>query len=458
MSLYNKQREISMPKKTISIFFTILLATVCLFTPLTASAYEVTGFEVNAKAGMLASIDTGEVLYSKNIDEKVYPASITKIMTVTLILESPLYNGDEKIVMDSATLKTVSGTGSVVSGLKEGEEISQLDLAYLILMSSAGDCAYLAAAHYGGSVEGFVEQMNAKAQELGLTGTHYGNPVGLHDNQTYTTVKDVYTLALYALKNDTFKTICESARHTIPATNFSPQRTISTTNFLQDNTTNYYYQYAKGVKTGYTDEAGRCLVSTASYNGYNYICVLMGCPANAGKRYEFSDSASLYRWAFNNFSYKEVADTENPICEMPVNLSLETDFVPLYVEKGFISVLPNEADKSTIVIEPHLKSKSIDAPVAKGDILGTADIIYAEKIIGTVNLVAGNDVKASKLLLAGRAIKNIFTSIYMKLLITLVIIAVLIFIALVIKMNINRMRKRRVKYIPYGEGKGRRQK
>ena len=443
-----------MPKKIIYFFLTILTVVAVISPAFTASAYEITGFEVSAEAGMLVSMDTGETLYSKNIDEKVYPASITKIMTVTLMLESEKYDPAGKVTMSKEVDRLITGTGSAVSNLKIGEEITQLDLVYTVLMSSFGDCAYLAALYYGGSVEAFVEQMNNKAAELGLTGTHYTNPVGLHDAQNYTTVRDIQTLATYALKNETFKTVCETARYTIEATNMSGKRTISTTNLMQDSNTNYYYQYARGVKTGFTDEAGRCLVSTATYNGYNYMCILMKCPANAGKRYEFIDSANLYRWAFNNFSFKQVADSTEPVCELPVDLSFDTDFVPLYFEKPFVTVLPNEADSSTIVVKPKLYHERKDAPIKKGEILGTAEIMYAEQVIGTVNLVAGSGVKASKLLIALRAVKGFFGSFYMKIVYILIALVIVIFILMIIRLNIARIRKRKVKYIPYGKKKG----
>ncbi len=443
-----------MLKKLFSIIFTVILVFSVILTPLTASAYEITGFNITAKAGMLVSMDTGEILYSNNIDQKMYPASLTKIMTVILMLESEKYDPAGKVAMTKEVQQLISGTGSAVSNLQIGEEITQLDLVYTVLMSSFGDCAYLAAIYYGGSLEGFVAQMNEKAAQLGLTGTRYTNPVGLHDVDNYTTVRDVYTLMSYALKNETFKTVCGASRYTIEATNMSGKRTLSTTNFLLDNTTNYYYQYAKGGKTGYTDEAGRCLVSFASYSGYNYMCVLMNCPPNADKRYEFIESAELYRWAFNSFSFKEVANSTEPVCEMPVELSLDTDFVSLYFEKPFVTVLPNEADDSTIVVKPHLKSESVEAPVKKGDVLGTADIIYAEQVIGTVKLVAGDSVKESKLLIALKYIKSFFGSVYMKVVYVLIALAVVIFILMVIRLNIARIRKRRVKYIPYGKKKG----
>ena len=439
-----------MLKRIFSIIFTIFLIFTAISTPITVSAFEVTGFDITAKAGMLVSLDTGEMLYENNIDQKVYPASITKIMTALLMLESELFNPEGKIAVTEEVLDMVLGTGLSVSLMKAGEEFTQLDLLYLVLMASYGDSTYLAAQYYGGTVENFVAMMNAKAAELGLTGTHYSNPVGLHEEETYTTVRDIYTLTLYALKNEIFRQVCNSARYTFSTSN-NPKRILSTTNFLQDSTTNYYYQYAKGVKTGFTDEAGRCLVSTAEYNGYSYMCILMGCPNDKQKRHEFAESTELYRWAFLNFSFKEVAKSDEPVCEMPVELSLDTDFVPLYFKEPFITILPNEANSSTIVVKTHLKSDSTDAPIKKGQVLGTADIIYAEKVVGTAELVAGNDVEASGILVTARLIKNIFTSVYMKILIALAIIAVIIFIILCIKLNMARLKKRRVRYIPYAK-------
>ena len=438
-----------MKKKIFCIFFALLFSFITVFSPIGVSAYEPIGIDIKAKAGMLVSIDTGEILFEKNIDSKVYPASITKIMTSVLMLESNKYNPDGKLAMTEEVLKMISGTGSSVSNMTAGEEFTQKDLLYMVLMSSFGDMAYLAADYYEGGVEQFVGKMNAKAKELGLSGTHYANPIGLHDEQNYTTVRDIYTLTLYALKNKTFREVCETVRYKLPATNKSHERTLSTTNFLMDTSTNYYYQYAKGVKTGYTDEAGRCLVSTASYNGYSYMCILMGCPPNAGRRFEFLNSSELYRWAFNNFSFKEIANSTEPVCEMPVRLSMETDFIPLYFEKPFVSVLPNDIDDSTIVVKPKLKAESVDAPVKKGEVMGQAEVIFAENVIGTVNLVAGESVKPSVILQIGDYVKRIFTSVYMKILYVLIALAVILFILLCIRLNKGKLKKRKVRYVPY---------
>lgn len=446
---YNYKRvvKIFMLKRIFCFVISLILMLSCCMP---VFAYEPTGIDITAKAAKLICLDTDEALYDKNANERVYPAAVTNIMTAILILESPDYNPEAKLAMNKEALRLVSGTGVAVSLLKEGEEMTMLDLVYMVTMCSFGDCAYLAALHFAGSVENFVDMMNAKAAELSMSGTHYQNPIGLHHDEHYTTANDIATLTKYALQNETFKTACETSRYTLSFTPSYRGRTLSTTVLIQDNTTSHYYTYARGVKTGYTDEAGRCLVSTASHNGYNYLCILMGCPAEAGKRYEFAECSNLFRWAFNNFEFKQVADSENPVCEMPVELSADTDFVPLYIEGGFVSVLPKEADESTIVISPTLNGESVDAPVKKGDILGTADIIYAEKVIGKVNLVAGENVEKSELFALVRQAKRFFTSTAMKLVYIALAAAVVIFIIAVIIMNTgHKSRKRKVKYIPY---------
>lgn len=435
-----------MVKKIISV---ILIFCLLCAIPFSASAFEPTGIEVPAKSAMLVSLDTGEVLFSKNENEKVYPAALTLIMTALVVLESEKYNPEADIAMSEEALEMILGAGTPVTHLKAGEAVKQKDLVYMLVMTSFGDAALLAATHFGGSVDGFVELMNQKAKELGMTSTKYQNPIGLHDVDHYTTAADMRILTEYALKNQTFKEACETHRYSI-TTSLSNTKTISTTNALQDNTTNFFYTYAKGVKTGFTDEAGRCLISGASYNGYNYLCILLGCE-DSPKRLEFTQSKELFRWAFNNFEFKEVADTDNPVAEVKVELSMETDFVSLYVEESFISVLPKDADHSTITVRPHPIAESVDAPIKKGDVLGTADIIYAENVIGTVNLVSHEDISSNAFLSVWRGITRFFTSSYMKVVYLIVAIAVIAFIIAVVRMNKGRTRKRKVKYVPYSK-------
>ncbi len=436
-----------MVKKIFSFVFICFFAFIIFLSPITACAYEPIGIDLTAKSAMLVSLDTDEIIFEKNIDQKVYPASITKIMTAVLMLESKKFNPDAKVKINKACLDVVLGTGLSVSLLDEGEELTQLDLLYTVLLSSYGDCTYLAAEIFGGSYDNFVKMMNAKAKELKLTGTHYSNPVGLHEAETYTTARDTYTLTKYALQNELFKTVTSKSRYTFTTTK-GTVRNLATTNFLLDKNTNYWYQYADGVKTGYTDVAGRCLVSTASYNNYNYMCILFGCTNSSQKRYDFTETKELYRWAFNNFSFEEVANSTEPVYEIPVELSSDTDFVSLYFKEPFVTILPNGADQSTLKVVKKLNSKSVEAPVKKGTVLGKAEIYYAEKLLGTVDLVAGSDVEKNNVLAIIKAVKNFFTSKYMKIIYIAIGAIIVGFILMCILLNLPKKR-RKVKYKPY---------
>ncbi len=424
----------------------------CLIFSIPASAYQVSGFEVTAKAAVLMSLDTDEIIYSKNLDTKVYPASLSKLLGAIVLLEKTPDLDKEIITMTKEAENEILGTGAAVVGFKVGEQVTAREALAALLIHSGGDCAIAIAHHYGGDSAGFMDMVNAKAQEIGMKNSHFGNPVGLHDEQTYTTVNDLILLTKYALKYDIIMELANKPRYTMKATNMSGERNLSTTNMLIDNTTSYYYLYAKGLKTGFTDEAGRCLISTATYNGYTYLCILTGCKNDWNNRIEFIETANLYRWAFNNFSYKTVIDASNPVTEMPVRLSMDADFVSLYAKEPLTSIFPDDADTSTVKIVPELSAESIDAPVKKGTVLGTAKVIYAEQELGRVDLVAGTDVKSSVLLIVLDKIGQFFTSPFFFAILGIIGGIILIFIIWIIILN-RKPKKRKVRYIPYDKDK-----
>ncbi len=429
-----------MTKKPFSVLLTIFILISIFSGNINASALSKTpDFSLTAKSGILISMDTGEILFKKNIDQKIYPASLTKIMTAVVILESEKYNPKAYITMTQNAVDKVSGTGSKVSDLKSGEKITQKDLIYLIVMSSDGDCAYLAAEYFGGSVENFVELMNQKAQKLGLNGTKYTNPIGLHHTNNYTTVRDLQKLTEYALKNETFKEICQTAHYEIAPTNMSGARTISSTNLLQLEESTLYRPYIKGVKTGFTNEAGRCLVSTASYNGYNYMCIVMGCPAYNVNH--FTESTELYDWAFNNFSFKELSNPSVSAAKIAVELSDNTDCIDLNYKESFRLLLPNDVDDSAITIKKNLNSETVEAPVKKGDVLGTAEIIYNGQIVKNVELVAAMDVEPSRFFIFKSKVKKFFLSPFMKFVYIVIALVITTFLAYCVKLNINLIKK-----------------
>lgn len=436
-------------KKTILAIFLIITLFCTLFS-IPASAYQLSGFEVTAEGVMLASLDTGDVLYSKNADKKLYPASLTKIMTALILLENTPDIDSEIITVSHSAIHALDGTGSSIGGLKEGEKLTARQALYYLLMSSANECANAIAEHYGnGVISNFIDLMNKRAEELELIGTHFVNPHGLHDPEHYTTVQDIYTLSLTALKYDAFVEVTSTKRYQMPPTNMQGERLLVTTNFLQDRNnalgSEHYYEYAKGVKTGFTDEAGRCLVSTAYKDGYGYICVLMNTPPykNGAKNFvQFTESKKLYEWAFSNFEYKTVVEPDTPVAEATVELCWEHDFVPMALEGGLSAVLPKGADRSTVQIKPAPYKETYDAPIKKGEVLGTAGIYYAGELLGTVNLVAADSREANAFLVFWRYVTNALTSTLFKIILLLVALAILGFIVAVILMNRNRKKRR----------------
>lgn len=429
----------------------------------TVGAYTPANFEIDAEGALLVNTDTGTVLYEKNGDKKLYPASLTKLMTALVLYENTRDLDSEIITVSEYAIKSLEGTDSSTGGLKIGEKLTVRQMLYVLLLSSANDGANAIAEHVSGSIDAFCDKMNQKAAELGMTGTHYANAHGLHDLNHYTTVNDMYKLTTAFLAVDVLKEVCYSKKYTLATTNLSSARTYTTTNYLMLNNGEkctaekykgeaYYYKYANGVKTGYTDAAGRCLISTASKNGYNYMCILMKSPVYdvSGKkiRLEFGDSKALYEWAFNDFTYKSILGTDEIIAEAPVTLAWDTDYVSAIPSSALSAIVPKSADNSTVTTSVRWNGSSFQAPIKKGDVLGECDIIYAGEILGTVTLTAAQDVERSTLMLVGHKLKSgasaVFNSpIFYVFLIILILLAAAFIISIIILNSSGRKRRRK---------------
>lgn len=433
------------------LFSLILALVIFCSTAFSVGAFNINSYEMHHQAGLVAYLDNDTVIYDKNADKKMYPASITKLMTAIVMLENIDDLENEYITYSETALNLILGTGSAVyagDGLKVGEKVRARDALAALLISSSGDVAYAIAEHVGGTVDNFVDMMNKKAEEMGLSGTHYTNPVGLHDDNLYTTARDIYTLAKQAFSTEKIKETLEKVSYTMEATNYHNQLTIYTSNLMINPNSNVYYKYAVCGKTGFTNSAGRCLVSLGDYNGYKYIAVVLNANTQNGSRYDFIDSANMFRWAFNNFEYKSVLEATTPVAEAPLHLSSEFDHLPICFEGGLKTILPKEADASTIEYKITLSRPEFTAPIQKGTVVGSADVFYAEEKIGTLNLVAGQTIEASPLLVFLDAAKTFLTSSFMKVVYIVVGAAVLFFVVAVIVLNKGKKKNRRVKYIP----------
>ena len=211
-----------------------------------------------SQSAILIDSKTGKVLYSKNADKKMYPASTTKILTAILTLEN--CNLDEKVTVSHDAIASIPDGYSSAS-LQFGEELTIEQLLQFLIIHSANDAANVLAEHVGGSIESFVSMMNTKVYELGLSNTHFTNAFGMHNDNHYTTAQDLAIIMNYCIKNEDFRRISGKASCAIPATNKYDARSYTSTNALIIPNSYMYYPYLTCGKTGYTSQAGDCLVS-----------------------------------------------------------------------------------------------------------------------------------------------------------------------------------------------------
>ncbi|MBQ9958471.1 MAG: D-alanyl-D-alanine carboxypeptidase [Clostridia bacterium] len=435
-------------KKSI-LSFLIILGVFCSLFSITGSAYAPSNFTVNAQYCMLSNMDTGEILYSKNADERLYPASITKLMTALVVCEN-VDDLNQTVTIDGDLLESLLGTDSSLSYIVKDEVLSIDQLLHYLLITSGNDTALVLAKYVGGTVDRFIEMMNETAAKLGMNSTHFDNPHGLPDDNHYTTVNDIHKLATAAFAVEKIKTICGYSRYQMPATNLHGERTLSTTNFLIDKTTTYFYKYCTGGKTGYTESAGRCIVSTAEKEGMHYLSIVMNADpkyidANGNRRrIEFTDTARLFEWAFNNFSYKTVIDENEYLGDIDVGLSWEDSNIQLFAGESLTALLPNEADKSSIEVDlKFIDGKKVDAPIEKGETIAVANVYYANEPIGTIELCAGKRVNRSALQYIWMLFIGSFDTIWFKLIFVVLGVTLLIYwIICVVQINsINRKRR-----------------
>lgn len=264
----------------------VILGFIIIFLLLTIFPCNTKAIGVSAKAAILIEQESGRILYEKEAHTKMRIASITKIMTAILAIESGKM--DEMVMVSE---RAVQAEGSAVY-LQKGEKIKLEDLVYGLMLRSGNDAAVAIAEHVGGSLEGFVVMMNQKAQEIGMTNTEFANPHGLDDHENhFSTAYDMAILTQYAMKNETYQKISGTEAHKAPNPNEKWEREWGNKNKLLTG----LYKYTTGGKTGYTVRAKRTLVSTASKDGFNTIVVTLNDPD------DWQDHMNLHDYAFNNY-------------------------------------------------------------------------------------------------------------------------------------------------------------
>ncbi|MBE6958470.1 MAG: D-alanyl-D-alanine carboxypeptidase [Ruminococcaceae bacterium] len=349
-----------------------------------------------AKAVIVYERNSGTMLYAHNPDDKIYPTSMVKLMTVLVAIE----NGDldEKVTVTRKVLNQVP-IGILGAGLTAGEEITLRDLLFSTMVESATDSAVVAAAHVGGGIDGFLMMMNEKAQALGCTKTHYGNVHGLHDENTYTTARDIARLTDAALQNETFREMFCTARYTMSATNKRQEAwTITTTNnMMNERNSKYYDKRVTGGKTGATDQGGRCLTLTAEKDGMELLCVVMGAvptvEANGSlSSYgSFEESKTLLDYAFTNYAFRQVFFDGQSLAQYPV--ANGANDVVTQAASSVSTVVPKQLEESALRWVYEENSGVLSAPVLKGQELGQVQVWYGTKCLAQTKMVAMNSAE-----------------------------------------------------------------
>ncbi len=325
---------------------------------------------ITAVSAILINADTGEVLYEKNAYEERAMASTTKIMTALLTLEAGEL--DRRFTADSMAIR-VEGTSM---GLQEGDIVTRRALCYGMLLPSGNDAANAAAVSVSGSMTAFAEKMNAKAKEIGMNHTHFVTPSGLDADGHYSTAYDMALLTRYALKNEEFKKICGLTSATLEYGNPPYKRTLYNSNKLLKQ-----YGDCIGVKTGFTDNARRCLVSAAERNGVTLIAVTLNAPD------DWRDHAEMLDYGFTQLKSLEI--------------EAESFTVPIQGgESAAIRLIPKESrtigitdeNISDIHIEYHVPA-FLYAGIGKGEKIGEAKIYYKDTEISSISLIAENGCK-----------------------------------------------------------------
>ena len=436
-------------RRFFSSFFAALLCVLILTVPALATETDKAPEDpaIQAKAVLLVERTSGQILYSRNADEQLYPSSLVKIMTALLVLEAVeegKLTWEQKLTASPTALAATIG---LTAGLDEGEEMSVRDLLSCVLVVSANDASHVLAEAVAGSIDAFVSRMNDRSRELGCTNTNFTNVTGDHHDDMYTSAADLYLITEEALKHEDFLPICDSADLIIAPTNTTPkERHYRTTNYLLSNyrALGYIYRDAHGIKDSSSTQAGHCLVTSAAKDDLEMLCIILGAQKvtlEDGKTQvqSFSEATRLMKWGFANFAYQTILTPNDMLASMPVTMS-DSDAVTLHSAKEITVLMPVVLSPADLVRTIRFPSKSVEAPVTVGQQLAEVELSYGDEVYAVVPLVALNSVAASETQIIERDVQSFFTRTEVK--IAIIAAVVLVVLMVLWKLTIGKRRYR----------------
>ena len=382
--------------KFIFVIITFLIFQILFTITSLASSDEL---QIGSPSCILIESSTGKILYEKNANEQRYPASTTKIMTAILTVENCQLT--DVVTASHNAIYSVPPTYSHAS-IVEGEELTIEQLLNVLLIQSASDAANILAEHVGGSIENFAQMMNDKAKEIGCKNTHFVNPDGVSNDNHYTTAYDLALIGQYAMKYDTIRNIVCKTQYSLPSTNKydKEDRIFNTTNDLlrvnnSNSPDNYYYEYANGIKTGYTTEAGSCIVASAKKDGLEVIAVVLGAETTEeGYSIRYPDCKTLFNYAFDNYKIEDIVNPEDVIKEINVaDATRDTANLKISPESTITAIVDKNQNLDELQPEIELDDNLV-APISAGEVVGKVTYTIDNKNYST-NLIADNTVVKS---------------------------------------------------------------
>ena len=325
-------------------------------------------FPIYSQGAVLLEASTGKVLYGKNENGKLYPASTTKILTAIIAIEN--YKLTDKVTANNSAIMAIP-SGYSNAAIQPGEALTVEELLQLFLIHSANEVGYIFAEDISGSIDNFANLMNKKATEIGCKNTHFTNPSGIHNVEHYSTAYDMALIAQYCMKNETFRNIVSMPSCTIDPTDKYEKRYFKNTNDLIDSKSKYYYENAIGIKTGFTTQAKNCLIAGSKKDNMELITVVLGAEATAdGRSGRYVDTINLFDYGFANYKIQKINSANTEIQNLKVeNATKETENLPILLKDDITALVPTSINISNLNYNVNINT-NISAPIAEGDVIG----------------------------------------------------------------------------------------
>ena len=401
-----------------------------LFTPNTT---------VQSESAILMNMDIGEIVYEKNADMTEMPGALVQIMTAVIVLEN----------CEDLTAVRITAPEDMYdifdqdeypedlrrANIEAGDTLTAEDLLHAMMLTSSIEAAYMLAQHFGGSQDQFTDMMNAKAEQLGMTNTRFLNGTGLYRARQVSTARDMMTLLSYAMQVPRFEAIACANAYT-PAGAAAAGKTAEWSwqhsNLMVDESSDYYCNGVHGIKTGNTQEGGRCIACKGARDGNNYLLVCMNAPMEDlegnNRFYHLEDAKAILEWAFEHLTFKDILAANTQLGEVKVNNAEAENYVIVKPTKGYSCIWCDTTDLTSVQQIADWVDE-VDAPVKAGDKLGTVTLKLSGETLAVIDVVAATSVERSFWKYNLAEIPGFFRSKYLKNTWVLAIVLSVIYIA-----------------------------